>query len=134
MLSPSHFKVDDAWVLFRLNKSPVRAGDEGAFDVVTLMDAASGCELWRELLPLGARESWDAQARRLLETAIRLNKKRFPKAILATKGVLADFIRSEAVRRGIRVKSVPLYELGEITAECRHAFARRLERAHARDA
>jgi hypothetical protein len=127
MLSPSHFKVDEAWVLFRLNKSPVRSRDEGDFDVVTLMDAASGCELWRELLPLAARGSWDAQARRLLETAIRLNKKRLPKAILVTRGVLADFIRSEAVQHGIRVKSVPLYELRDITAERRHAFARKVE-------
>ena len=127
MLSPSDFEVDEAWVLFRLNESPIHEGDERNFDVITLMDAASGSERHRELLPLATKESWDAQARRLLEIAISLNKKRLPRVILTTKGVLADFIRFEAERLGIRVKPVPQYELRELTAERRRAFAQKLE-------
>ena len=127
MLSPNDFEVNETWVLFPLGKSPNREGDMKDYHLITLMDAASCSVLWRHWLSGTAKNAWGAQARRLVETAIRLSKGSLPKTLVVTRGLLADFIKPEAIRRGIRVKSVPQYELAAFTSEPRKAFAQKFE-------
>ena|ERR1700688_1428838 len=129
MLSPSDFEANEAWVLFRLNKSPILLGDKRDYDLITLMDAASSSELSRDWVSVTAKEAWGAQARRLLEKAVYFNKNQLPKTIVVTKGALADFIGPEALRRGIHVKSVPQYELVVFASERRQAFAQKVKKS-----
>jgi hypothetical protein len=127
MLSPKQFELNEAWVLFRLNKSPIRTDVDGNFDCIAFMDAASGFLCCAELMCVEEPEAWKAQARHLLKRAKRQHKL-LPKTILATKGVLADLIRSEAMRQGIDVISVASNQLLALTSEPRQAFAQHLER------
>lgn len=39
MLHPNQFQVNEAWILFQLNKEPIRVESEGAFSCLALMDA-----------------------------------------------------------------------------------------------
>ena len=41
MLHPRQFQVSEAWIVFKLNDAPIRTEQDGDFDFVTLMDAAS---------------------------------------------------------------------------------------------
>src|SRR5690606_42010595 len=42
MLEPNQFEEDEAWVVFQLNDAPVRTEQDGDFNCIALMDAASG--------------------------------------------------------------------------------------------
>jgi hypothetical protein len=41
MLHPSQFKINEAWIAFRLNGAPIRTERDGDFNCIALMDAAS---------------------------------------------------------------------------------------------
>jgi len=127
LLSPGQFEVNEAWVLFRLNSRPIPTELDGNFDCVTFSDAASGILLCTELLCVEEPEAWPTQADHLLQLAFRRHK-RFPKTILAAKGVLADLIRPEAARQGIDVIPLAANQLLVFSSEPRQAFAKQFER------
>jgi hypothetical protein len=56
MLHPSQFEVNEAWILFRLNRAPVQTELEGDFNCIALMDAASCFILSSELIAITAVE------------------------------------------------------------------------------
>ena len=132
MISPQNFKVGEAWAAFSLKESTVFEGEN--FDLVTLVDVASGKELCRAWLPVAAKGTSIKEARDFLENALRANEHRVPERIILPKGSLADLIEAEAARKGIRVKSVPEYELRELASERLAAFSKMLAERRAGDA
>ena len=52
MLHPNQFSPNDAWILFRLNDAPVVTEQDGDFDVLCLMDAASCYILGNDFVPI----------------------------------------------------------------------------------
>jgi hypothetical protein len=77
MLHPKQFEVNEAWIAFRLNGSPVRTERDGDFNCLALMDAASCFILGSEFIPITAAEPTRAQLRRLLKNAQR-HKEQLP--------------------------------------------------------
>lgn len=66
-LHPKGFKVNEAWVAFRINSLPVRTEEDGDFDCLALMDAASCYILGMEMVPLQDPGASAASLVRLLQ-------------------------------------------------------------------
>jgi hypothetical protein len=126
MLHPKQFEVNEAWIAFRLNGSPVRTERDGDFNCVALMDAASCFILGSELILVTAAEPTRTQFRSLLKKA-RLHKQQLPKTLFIAREDIADLMTQEAVRRKINVVRVPESDLLVFIAEARQGFAQRFE-------
>ena len=66
MLEPSQFQVNEAWIVFRLNESPVSTEADGDFNVLALMDAASCYMLGTEFIRTESSEPSQLESSRLL--------------------------------------------------------------------
>ena len=128
MLHPKQFKVNEAWIAFRLNRAPVRTEHDGDFNCIALMDAASCFLLGSELVPVAAKEPTQVQLRRLLKTAKR-HKQALPKTLFVARGDATDLLAHEAAQQNIDVVRIPESELLIFTREARDAFAERFEEA-----
>jgi hypothetical protein len=56
VLHPNQFQVNEAWIVFRLNETPIHTEQEGSFNCICLMDAASCFLLGSELIPSAEEE------------------------------------------------------------------------------
>lgn len=126
MLYPRQFKVNEAWVAFRINGAPVRTVSDGDFNCITLVDAASCYMLSGEFIPVGAAEPSQLECRRLLEAG-RRHKQELPKTLFVPEEDLAREMTREATEQGIEVVRVPERELAIFIREAREEFAKRFE-------
>ena len=69
MLEPSQFQPNEAWIVFRLNGAPISTQEDGEFNVVCLMDAASCYILDNEFVSVYGSPVPSFAARRLLARA-----------------------------------------------------------------
>ena len=128
MLHPKQFEVNETWIAFRLNNSPIRTESDGDFNCVALMDAASCFILGSELIPVTAAEPTRSQFRRLLKNAQR-HKQQLPKTLFVPREDIADRVTLESAQQNIDVVRVPERELLVFIGEAREAFAERFEEA-----
>lgn len=126
VLHPEQFEVNEAWIAFRLNGSPVRTEFDGDFHCIALMDAASCFILCTQFIGVAKLEPTTAQFRKLLKEAAA-HKKQLPKTLLIARGDTADMMTREAMRQGIEVVRVPDGELHLFIGEAREGFAERFE-------
>lgn len=105
MLHPDQFQVNEAWIAFRLNEWPVHTAQDGDFDIVAFMDAASCFLLSSRPVPATGEGPGKLESRRLLKQA-KAHKKRWPKKIFVPKEWPASSIVAEAKRQGIAVVNV----------------------------
>ncbi len=126
MLHPQQFEVNEAWIAFRLNGSPVRTERDGDFNCLALMDAASCFILGSEFIPVTAAEPTRAQFRRLLKNAQR-HKEQLPKTLFIANEDAADRMTREATLQNIDVVRVAESELLIFIGEARQGFAERFE-------
>lgn len=120
VLHPSQFKVNEAWIAFRLNEVPVMTED-GDFNVFALMDAASCFLLCQESVSASARGPAAAKARRLLAAAAAY-RNQLPKTLFIPADQPATALRKEAEREGIAVVRVSAEELLPFISEVREMF------------
>jgi hypothetical protein len=128
MLHPNQFEVNEAWIAFRLNGTPVRTERDGDFNCLALMDAASCFILGSEFIPVTAAEPTRAQFRRLLKNAQR-HKEQLPKTLFIARDDTADLMTREATHQNIEVVRVAESELLIFVGEARQGFAERFEDA-----
>jgi hypothetical protein len=126
MLHPEQFEVNEAWIAFRLNSSPVRTELDGDFNCLALIDAASCFILGSEFLPVTAAEPSCTQFRKLLQKA-RAHKQELPRTLLIAHGDAADAMTREATRQNIEVVRVAENELLIFIGEARQGFSERFE-------
>lgn len=126
MLHPQQFEINEAWIAFRLNGVPVRTDQDGDFNCIALMDAASCFILGSEFIPVTLTEPTEAQFRRLLNHA-KSHKQQLPKTLLISREDLADRITLVATQHSIEVVRVPGNQLGVFIGEARQGFAERFE-------
>jgi len=126
MRHPRQFEVNEAWIAFRLNGTPVRTERDGDFNCIALMDAASCFILGLEFIPVTAAEPTRAQFRRLLKNA-RRHKKQLPKRLFIAREGIADLMTREATHQEIDVVRVAESELLIFIGEARQGFAERFE-------
>lgn len=128
MLHPKDFEVNEAWIAFHLNTAPIRTEDEGDFNCVALMDAASCLILGSELIPVTTSRPIQLEFRHLVESA-RRHKQRLPERLFLPQGEFSDELIREASEQGINVESVSENELLVFTLEARQGFAEYVEKA-----
>ena len=127
MLHPNQFQVNEAWIAFRLNEAPIHAGEDGDFNLIALMDAASCFLLSNALVPATADEPSKLEARSLLKKG-RAHKKGLPKTLFIPSGQPASLLAVEAERQGITVVRVAEDQLLLFTSEAREGFKEFTER------
>jgi hypothetical protein len=121
MLHPQDFKVNEAWIAFRLNHAPIRTARDGDFNCISLMDAASCFILHSETIPVTAAEPTRAQFRRLLKNAKR-HKQQLPKTLFVPSEDVADRMTHEATQQQIEVVRIPESEILIFIGEARQGF------------
>jgi len=121
MLHPNQFKVNEAWLVFKLNELPIRTELEGDFNCIALMDAASCFILGNAFAPTGEAEPSKMAVRRLLKQA-KAHKQRLPKTLFIPNGQFNSILPAEAEREGIAVVRVPEDQLLVFIGDARESF------------
>ena len=107
MLHPRQFQVNEAWIVFKLNDAPIRTGQEGSFNCVCLMDAASCFILGNVLVSVdGLEPSNNMEVRELLQAGWE-HKQEFPTTLFVPAGQFQTYLPEEAELNGIAVVHVP---------------------------
>jgi hypothetical protein len=121
MLHPSQFEVNEAWIAFQLNDAPIQTAQDGAFNCVSLMDAASCYILGMTLVPAKNQEPSKLEVRRILKKAWEL-KKQYPHTLFVPRGRFQSILPAEATREHICVVPVEESELALLIGEARQGF------------
>lgn len=106
MFHPSKFKVNEAWIAFKLNDAPVSTKADGDFNVIALMDAASCFILGAEFVPVTSAEPSELEVKRLIKSG-KSHKQQLPKTLYIPESLAADVLSAEAKRNSIVVVRVP---------------------------
>ena len=130
MLEPIQFNVNEAWVAFQLNDSPIRTEQDGTFNCIALMDAASGFILGTAFVSTSDTEPSVFEARRLFKTGWA-HKKQYPATLFTPKGQLQVTLPAEAARCGITVVFVREAELSAFTDDAREGFREHVQNSRA---
>jgi hypothetical protein len=126
VLHPNQFEVNEAWIAFRLNNAPVRTQQDGDFNCIALMDAASCYILGTQFVPVQDAEPSTLHSRELL-IAGRAHKRQLPKTLFLAAEELADALAREARRQKVEVVRVAEMDLLPFIGEARSSFAERFE-------
>ena len=121
MLHPKQFQVNEAWIAFQLNKTPLRTDSEGEFNCLALMDAASCFILTNAFIPVGEAGPSKLESRRLLKKASR-HKHELPKTLFLPVGQPAELLAIEAERQNITVVRTDEPNLMLFIGEARESF------------
>ena len=121
MLHPSQFQVNEAWIAFKLNDAPIRTNQEGAFNCVCLMDAASCFILANAFFPIHESEPSTLEVRRLIEKGWA-HRQELPAKLFVPTGQFPTHLSEEAERWGITVVRVLEGKLIPFIREAREGF------------
>jgi hypothetical protein len=121
VLVPKQFRVNEAWIAFKLNTAPVTTTTDGDFHVLALMDAASGFILGTEFVSADSKEPSQLEIRRLLKCG-QSHKGELPNTLIIPSEHTAETCTKEAEQLGISVIRVPDNELSEFLDEARKEF------------
>ena len=124
MLHPSQFQVDEAWIAFKLNDQPIHTEQDGDFDFLALMDAASCFILGFATIPATRDEPTQLDSKRLLQQG-HAHEQQWPKTLFVPTEQPARFLAAEAERLGIGVVRVAEGQLLLFIGEARESFRER---------
>jgi len=105
LLHPNQFQVNEAWIIFKLNDAPLRTED-GAFDCICLMDAASCFILGNAFIPVNEREPTQIRVRQLLRDGWQ-HKQEFPTKLFVPIGQLETNLTEEAEHQELKLFVYP---------------------------
>lgn len=126
MLHPNQFQVNEAWIAFKLNDEPIHTEQDGDFDFIALMDAASCFILGSTPVLTKMIEPSQVEARRLLAEG-EAHKQQWPTTLFIPAEQPARYLSEEADRQGITVVRVPEGQLNVFIDEARELFRERFE-------
>jgi hypothetical protein len=124
MLHPNQFTVNEAWIAFQLNDAPIHTEQDGTFNCLALMDAASCFILGTEFVSASHEDASQLEIRRLVKKG-KSHKNQFPKTLLLAREHAGGSIEREAARQKIAVVRVPESELLVFIGEARDGFRER---------
>lgn len=126
MLHPNQFQVNEAWIVFQLNDAPVRTEQDGAFNCIALMDAASCFIFDMVMVPTGKSEPSKVEVRRLLKKGWGA-KRQYPATLFIPAGRFQSVLPTEAERQGISVVPVHESQLLVFIGEAQQGFNEHLQ-------
>ena len=121
MLHPNQFAVNEAWIAFWLNDEPIQTVQDGSFNCICLMDAASCFILGNAMVPAHESEPSHLEAKRLLKIGWA-HKKRMPKTLFVPKGQFETNLIAAAQREHIDVVPVREDQLLVFIGDARQGF------------
>lgn len=121
MLHPKDFRVDEAWIAFKINDAPITTEADGDFNVIALMDAASCFILGAEFVPTTSAEPSEREVRRLFKSA-RSHKQQLPETLYVPENLACDVLCIEAKQNRIAVIRVPEEQLLVFIGEAREGL------------
>ena len=121
VLQPDQFRVNEAWIVFQLNKDPILTEGDGSFNCIALMDAASCFILANWLIPAASPDLTQLEARRLLKQAWT-HKKAYPAKFLVPPGPFQTALSSELKRYGAAVVPVKKSQIRSFVGEAQQGF------------
>ena len=121
MLHPNQFEVNEAWIAFQLNDALIRTEQEGPFNCIALMDAASCFIFGMVMVPTGKAEPSKLEVRRLLKKAWGA-KRQYPQTLFVPAGRFPSVLPAEAEHKGIAVVPVSESQLLVFTNEAQQGF------------
>jgi hypothetical protein len=127
MLHPNQFKVNDAWIAFRLNDAAIVTERDGDFDCLGLMDAASCYIFGMEMYSARATGPSAQASRRLLQQG-HGRAGTLPQKLFVAEGQMADAMCQEAAHLNIEVVTVPEDELLVFIGDACDGFKERFGR------
>ena len=126
MLHPDQYRVNEAWIAFKLNGGPIHTEQDGTLDVFALMDAASCFVLAYAPVAAGGAGPGKAEANGLLRQA-QAQKQEWAKTLLLPEEAAVAGLAAEAGKQGMAVMRVPEEELLPFIGEVREAFREHFE-------
>jgi hypothetical protein len=123
---PDQFQVNEAWIAFQLNETPISTGKDGSFNCICLMDAASCYILGTELISTSEAEPSQRQARDML-TAAWAKKSAFPQTLFVPTGRFQGTLKAEAERLGMAVVFAPEDQLLVFIGEARDGYREHMQ-------
>ena len=120
-LGPEQFAVNEAWIVFQLNRQPILTEQDGPHNCFAVMDAASCFILGIELIPAMSAEPSAQEARTLLNMG-RKHKQDLPEILFIPQKQIANILAREATQRGIEVRRVSDSDLLVFIREARDGF------------
>jgi hypothetical protein len=130
VLHPSQFQPNDAWIVFKLNDTPIQTALDGVLNFTALMDAASCYILGSEVIAANAVELPKIAAKRLLKKG-QTQAQRLPNTLYIPHARPAEYSAKEADRLGITVVSIAEEKLMVFIGEAREGFKERFGGADA---
>jgi hypothetical protein len=121
MLHPNQFRVNEAWIAFKLNDAPLATESDGDFNLVALMDAASCFILSTAPVLVSLAEPSRLDAKQLLEKG-RAQGKQWPEKLILPRELVASHLLSEAGLQGVIVERVAEIDLEVFIGEARASF------------
>ncbi len=128
MLEPGNFEQGEAWVVFQLNDAPVRTAQDGDFNCIALMDAASGHIFGTMAVAVAQGEPSAFEVRRLFDSCLE-GGAQVPSTLLIPKGQFGTALPAEAERRGITAAHVHEANLAGLTSPATQSFREHVQRA-----
>jgi hypothetical protein len=122
MLTPSQFRVNEAWIAIRVNEAFLFVKDE-PYDIYVLMDAGSTYVLGHVLSRVvdEAPEEGDVEA--LFKQAWEAKKQWAEQLIVSENSKAEGVFKTQAEKIGLSVRIVPLSELEPIVSPLKESFA-----------
>lgn len=121
-IDPHAFSANQAWLVFQLNDEPVRTDADGDFNVVAIMDVATGLIVGMDFISTSEDGLSEFGARKLLAAA-ESEAGQKPQQILVDAGKTMPELVTAADALGITVVTTPEGSLSGLTEEARLGFA-----------
>ena len=122
MFTPDQFRVNEAWIIIRVNDEFLFIEDE-PHDVYVLMDACSLYAFGYMLSCVADETPNEKDVKALFEKAWSA-KKQWAEGLIVTENSIAESVfRKQAQKNGLSVEIVPLADLEPIVGSLRELFA-----------
>ena len=121
MLTPSQFRVNEAWIAIRVNEAFLCVKDE-PYDIYVLIDAASAYVLGHVLSRVVDEAPNERDVKALFRKAWEAKNQWAEQLILTGNSKPDGVFRTQAERNGLSVKIVPLSELEPIVSPLKESF------------
>ena len=127
MLHPNQFQVNEAWIMFKINDTPIPTDRDGDFNLFALMDAASCFILSSLAVSAKAVQPTELESKELLKKGWA-HKQELPKTLFVPTHQAANALQIEAESQGITVARVPEDQLILFIGEAKTGFNERFGR------
>jgi len=121
MVSPDDFRVNEAWVVVRVNDEFMFVKDE-PHDVYALMEAASTYVFGNIMVRVVDRAPKKKDVKALFKNAWAAKKQWAKRLIITENAPVENAFKMEAEKNGLSVEIVPLSELEPIVGEFKESF------------